>query len=291
MKKRIVFIINPISGIIKKENVIALINSNIDKSKFDHSIQITQAPGHAIEICKMEVSKDADIIVAVGGDGSINEIAQGLKGSDVQLGIIPAGSGNGLAHHLKIPINIRKAIAVINKDNCIKIDTASINNRLFVSIAGVGFDGLVAKKFAKSNRRGFITYLKIVTEEYPKYRPRKYTIRINDKKIETKALFITFANSSQFGYNTAFTPYASVDDGLLDICIMGKPPIIKIPILASLLYSRKIDKSRYVQILRAKEFTVTSKKRRWVNIDGEPMKLDKKLVVKVMPLSLGVVVP
>ncbi|MCD4682500.1 MAG: diacylglycerol kinase family lipid kinase [Bacteroidales bacterium] len=291
MKKKIVFIVNPISGVFKKDNIVGQIENNIDHSKFDFSIKYTKEPGHATEICRDHVAQGTEFIIAVGGDGSVNEIAKGLVGSKSTLGIIPAGSGNGLAHHLKIPVNYRKAIDVINRGKIIKIDTGSINDILFVSIAGIGFDGFVASRFAKSERRGFLTYLRIVTEEYPDYKPKRYTIRVNNQIIKTRALFLTFANSDQFGYNTTIAPSARIDDGLLEVIIMKKPPIIEIPLLASLLYWRKIDKSKFIEILRAPELFVETKKKRWVNIDGEPMKLGKKLHVKIHPQSLNIIVP
>ena len=291
LKQRVVFIINPISGVFKKGRIAGLIDSYLDKSKFDYSLEYTERPGHATEICKSLVKGGVDIIVAVGGDGSINEIAKGLVGTNVKLGVIPAGSGNGLAHHLGIPVNYKKAIEVLNQEKVIKIDTASINDELFVSIAGIGFDGLVASKFANSKRRGFLTYLKIVTEEYPKYKPKKYKIEVNGQTIKTRALFITFANSDRFGYFASVAPNAKMDDGLLDIIIAKKPFLLEIPLIAHLLYWRKIEKSKRIEVIKAKELIVKSKKKRWVNIDGEPLKLSKKLNVKIHPQSLNIIVP
>lgn len=291
LKKKVVFIINPVSGVFKKDNVAGLIDSYLDKSKYEHSVEFTEAPGHATEICKSQVENGVDIVIAVGGDGSVNEIAKGLVGTNTILGIIPAGSGNGLAHHLKIPVNYKKALNIINIGKVIKIDTGSINDILFVSIAGIGFDGFVASKFAKSKRRGFLSYLRIVTEEYPKYKPKKYHIEVNKKKFSRRALFITFANSDQFGYHTSIAPGARIDDGLLDVCIMKKPPIIELPFLANLLYWRKIDKSKYIETFQSDELVLSTKKKRWVNIDGEPMKIRKKLHVKVHPQSLNIIVP
>lgn len=290
-KKRLVFIVNPKSGVQKKNNILEVIEENIDTSKFDYSIEFTNEPGHATEISQSQVAAGADIVVAVGGDGSVNEVARGLIHSKAVLGIIPAGSGNGLANFLKIPTNYKKALDVINQINTTKIDTGSINDKLFVSIAGIGFDGLIARKFIESKRRGFLSYLRIVSEEYPTYKPKKYKIVYNGKEIKTRALFIAFANSDQFGYGTAIAPGARIDDGLLDVCIAAKPAIIDLPVLASLLYWRKIDKSKYLELFKAKEIQVQSKKKRWVNIDGESMKLDKKLVIKVHPGSLNIIVP
>ena len=290
-KKRIIFIVNPISGVSKKGQLVKQIKSTIDDSKFEYEIIYTEGPGHATEICQEYTAIQTDTIVAVGGDGSVNEVAKGLVGSDTSLGIIPAGSGNGLAHHLKIPVNYRKAIELINKHRVIKIDTGSINDKLFISIAGIGFDGFVAEKFSHGSRRGFLSYARIVAEEYPTYKPKTYKININGKIINTKALFIGFANSDQFGYGTSIAPHAKIDDGLLDVIIMQKPLVIEIPILASLLYWRKIDLWKNIEIIKASELTVEMEKERWVNVDGEPMVLGKRLHIKVHPQSLNIVVP
>ena len=290
-KKSVTFIINPISGITgtrRKENAI---QSWIDKSKFDFRIEYTQYAGHATGICAEEVRRGTDIIVAVGGDGSVNEIAKELINSNSTLGIVPAGSGNGLAHHLGISVNLRKAIEIINKGNTLKMDTGKVNEKVFVSLAGIGFDGLVAAKYANSKIRGFLTYMKIATEEYNKYKPKMYSIEINGKIINQRALFIIFANSNQFGYNAPIAPEASVSDGLLDMVISHKPLMVEMPLIAGLMYWRKIDKTKYVEVIKSSEIIVRSTKKRWVNIDGEAFKMDKKIHVKVIPNSLNIIVP
>ncbi len=290
-KKKLIFIINPVSGVFKKGNIVNQIKTYIDTNLYDYRVEYTEGPGHATEICHREVENGANVVVAVGGDGSVNEIAKGLVGTETCLAIIPAGSGNGLAHHLKIPLNNRRAIEVINKLKKIKIDTGKVNDKLFVSIAGIGFDALVAKEFAGSKWRGFLTYMRIVAEKFPNYKPKKYEIEIDGEKMTKRALFISFANSDQFGYMTPIAPGARVDDGLLDVTIMEKFLLIDIPILANLLFWRKIDKSKYVEIYKGKKIKVRSKKKRWVNIDGEAYKLSKELNVNILPQSLNIIVP
>lgn len=289
--KRVIFIVNPKSGIFNKENIYETIGSSLDTRKYTYDIEFTEKPGHAIEISRHYAVSGADIVVAVGGDGSVNEVAQSLVGTEVALGIIPAGSGNGLAHFLKIPLNHKKAIELINNGKIDKIDTGSINGHFFVSIAGIGFDGLVARKFSEENFRGFMAYIKVVAEVYPRYKPKKYTLYLKGQTIKTRALFIAFANSDQFGFQAAIAPDAKIDDGLLDITIMEKPSLIEIPLLAGLLYWRKIDKSKFIHIYKASEVIVKTRKSRWANIDGEPKKLDKKLEVKVHPRSLNLLMP
>lgn len=292
-RKKILFIINPISGAHQgwksglEETIIQYLNHNI----YDYSIAYTQAPGHAVELAKEAVEKKFSVVVAIGGDGSINQVAKGLVGSDTVLAVIPAGSGNGFAHHLNLPFSPEKAIAVINAGKFMRIDTININDELFISIAGVGFDALVAKKFSMKKRRGFLTYFDIVTHEYQRYVPKTYKLYIDGKPIKRKALFISFANSDQFGYNTCIAPQAEIADGLMDVCIVRKPPLYKIPLLAHFLFQRKIDKSSYFESFKAKEVKLAGSKIRIVNLDGEPVKFYKSLDIKINPLSLKVIVP
>ena len=238
--KQIIFIINPVSGIGKHKIVERLAEELLDKSRFIPTIVYTNAAGHATEISRNAAADGIDIVVAVGGDGTVNETAAGLVGTATALGIVPAGSGNGLARHLKIPMNVRRAIEVINDGKSLKIDTATINDQLFVNLAGVGFDASVAKKFAVAGKRGFSTYLRITTNSYKNYEPKQYTLIIDGKVIKRRALLISFANSSQFGNNTSIDPTASINDGYIDVCIVGKMPYWKALILAPLLFLNHI---------------------------------------------------
>lgn len=290
-KQKIIFIINPISGVIKKNCIEDQIIKYLDIEKYNYLIYKTEYAKHAIELAKKAVDEKADIIVAVGGDGSINEIINGIKGSDIKLAIIPLGSGNGLARFLKIPLQVKEAIHLINRGNTKSIDTISINDIDFVSIAGLGFDALVAKKFAKYHKRGFWSYFKIATREYQTYRPKKYTLHINGEVIITRALMIVFANSDQFGYNTAIAPDAKIDDGLMDVCIVKKIPMYQTPFFLHMLFMKQLDKTSYIDIIKTKEVSIERKKNRVVNIDGEPIKLSKDLDIKVNHLALKVIVP
>lgn len=290
--KKIVFLVNPNSGVNHSSKVLLkdFAAQVLDAEKYTWEIIFSKSAGHLYELSKSAAENGADIIVAVGGDGTVNQVAKGMFGSSAVLGLVPAGSGNGLAHHLNIPIDIPASLEVINKAQEKVIDTCSVNNELFVSIAGVGFDALVAKKFADSKRRGFLSYLNIVTNEYTWYRPRKYKLNIDGKIYKRKALFVSFANTNQFGYNTVISPDASIEDGLVDVCIMKKVPLLLAPGIIGLLLTRKIDSSGYVEIIRAKEVSFTRNKNRPVNIDGEPVKLTPELTVKVNPASLRVIV-
>ncbi len=289
--KRILFIVNPISGIGKHKGVEQLIGKRLDKTRFDVEVVYTDAPGNATEISRKAAHDGIDIVVAVGGDGTVNEAAAGLTGTDTVLAIVPAGSGNGLARHLKIPMNIKRAIDIIGHGNILKIDTATINDQLFVNVAGVGFDASVAKKFAVAGKRGFSTYFRITASSYKNYEPKQYTLIIDGKVIKRRALLVSFANSSQFGNNTSIDPSASVNDGFIDVCIVGKMPEWKTIFLAPLLFLRKFDRTRYVEIIRAKEVILKRKKGKSIHLDGDPKIMGKELSIKINPLSLNVMVP
>jgi YegS/Rv2252/BmrU family lipid kinase len=291
-KQTICFIINPASGRKKTANIDSLIRKEIDPSRFEVSIYHTHSAGHAATLSSEAVKNQTDIIVAVGGDGTINEVSGQMIGSDSILGIVPRGSGNGLARHLNIPLVPKNALRLINQGYHSSIDTGWINGRHFISLAGVGFDALVAKHFARTRTRGFLTYFNIVANRYLKYRPKKYSLDFkNGMLVNTRALFVTVANSNQFGYNTTIAPNAKLNDGLLDVVIVSKPKLLELPMIANLLLLKRIDQSSSVQIISTPEVVIERRRKRVVNIDGEPVKLEKKLEIKVNPLSLKVIIP
>ena len=290
MKKKIIFIINPISGHHNKNNFPNLVEKHIDKNQYEYSIVFTEYAGHATELTKKAIEDDFDYIAAVGGDGTINEVAKCLIGKRQILVIVPLGSGNGLARHLELPFKPERLISeVINKGKVYKIDTAVMNDIPFISIAGIGFDALIADYFAKDENRGFMTYAKLVTEKYPNYRQKEYTLILDDEKtIECKPFFVTFANSSQFGYNAEISPKASVQDGLIDVCIFKKPNILEVPIVATYFLAKQIDKSNFIDIYKAKKIKVTRKVAEVANIDGEAVEMSKDITVEIIPLSLNI---
>jgi diacylglycerol kinase (ATP) len=290
-KKVLLFIINPISGIGKQKNIEELIREHADNSRFDYKVRFTMGPGHGTELAKEAVASGVDIVVAIGGDGTVNEIGKVLVGSETALGIIPTGSGNGLARHLKIPFSFEKAIAVINRCKIRKIDTATLNDQVFLSIAGVGYDAFVAKKFANATKRGFFSYFRIVSNEYPLYRPKKYILEVDGKIIKRKALSITLANSNQYGNNTSIDPHAKLDDGLIDVCIVRRIPLFLIPFYVPMLFTKTFHKTHYIEIIRAKQAIITRKKGKTIHLDGDPAKTGKVLEMKVNPLSLNIIVP
>ena len=292
-KKRLLFLVNPVSGVNqeKKSGLSDQLAEILDAGLYEWEVAVSNGAGQLFDLSRAAAENGTDVVIAVGGDGTVNQVARGIFGSKTILGLVPAGSGNGLAHHLGIPTDVAKSLAVINKMNVKDIDTGLMNDRLFVSIAGIGFDALVARKFDAAERRGFLSYLKIVTSEYNNYRSRKYKMVIDGKPVEREALFVSFANTNQFGYNTIIAPDAKIDDGLLDVCIVKKVPLTQAPQVVGLLLAKKIGTSDYVEIIKAREIKLKRNKNRAVNIDGEPVKLDRELTIKINPLSLKVIVP
>ena len=289
--KRIFFIVNPISGSGKQRTIEALIEKHLDLNLYSFKVGFTEYRGHATELAREAVSDGANIVVAVGGDGTVNEVGRALVGTETTLAIIPTGSGNGLARHLRLPMNFRKAINVINRAKRKKIDTATLNNQFFVSVAGIGFDAYIARRFDQTKKRGFISYFNIATSSYRKYKPRSYRISVDGRVIKRKALLISFANSSQFGNNASIDPGAEIDDGLINVCIVRKIPLWKVTLITPLFFLKKFDKTPFVEIIKGREVIVKRKKGKYIHLDGDPEKEGKSFIIKVHPLSLQVVVP
>jgi diacylglycerol kinase (ATP) len=290
-KQKMLVIVNPISGTRKKKDLEKKIGSMLDGSRFDYRIVFTENPGHATVLATRAVEEGAEIIIAVGGDGTVNEIGQALIGKETRMGIIPAGSGNGLARHLDIPFSMRKAIETINRGRTIKIDTAVLNDKVFLSVAGIGYDAFVARKFASGTKRGFLTYFRIVSGEYLHYKPKKYWIEIDGKTITRKAFLITFANSNQFGYNTSIAPSARLDDGLVDVCIVRKVPFALLPFYVPRLFTKSFHRTHFIEIIPAKTVHIRRKKGKSIHFDGDPYRMGKELTMTVKPKSLNVIVP
>lgn len=287
-KKNILFIVNPISGTGKQKQLDRLLANNLDKSKFDFSIVFTECGGHATELAQKGVD-DNEIIVAVGGDGTVNEVARGLVGSNCIMGILPVGSGNGLARHLKLSMRLGESIRIINKLEVETIDTATINGEYFVNVAGIGFDAHVAHLYAKTSKRGPIPYAKLMTTEFHKYKPIEYKVTIDGKTHDLSAFLISLANSSQFGNNAYISPQAIINDGLIDVCMMKGFPVVEAGQLAVQLFNKRMDKSKYMTIVRGTDIIIESKNKINGHIDGEPITFPEKLEIKVKPSSLNII--
>ena len=287
-KKTISFIINPISGTRKKYSWPEVINRTIDTSRFDVRIFFTKNIGHASELAYQQIEDGVRIIVAVGGDGTVNEVAGIVRDSPAVLGIVPCGSGNGLARHLHVPLKLTDALNHINKASEVSIDYGMVNDQPFFCTFGAGFDALVSHSFAMSKKRGFISYVSIIVREFIRYRSRKYKLKIDENTIKAKALMVTIANSAQFGNNGYISPLADITDGKLDVCIVRPFPKFKALWLARRLFRKSIHKSGYYHMIRGKKIVIRRKREGEVHLDGNPYTMGKKLKIKIVPKGLKV---
>ncbi|MFA6400974.1 MAG: diacylglycerol kinase family protein [Salinivirgaceae bacterium] len=286
---KILFIVNPISGTGKQNEIYKALEDSLDASKFTHDIVFTEYRGHATQLSN-QAQNIYSMVVAVGGDGTVNEVAKGLIGSNCcTLGIIPVGSGNGLARHLKLPMKVKDAIEIINQNKTQFIDTATINGEHFVNVAGIGFDAHIAHLFAVAKKRGPIPYAKIATYEFQRYKPVNYEVFIEGQPYHLTAFLISFANSAQFGNNAYISPHAIINDGLLDVCLMSEFPKVEAGQLAIKLFNKRLDKSRYMKIIRATHINIKTCENIKAHLDGEPVNFLKELEIKINPSSLNVI--
>ncbi|HKL07538.1 MAG TPA: diacylglycerol kinase family protein [Bacteroidales bacterium] len=290
MNKKILFVINPVSGKKSKDYIPELIKQIFADDIYDIKIINTSFSGEAPQIVKQFFNQGYKKVVAVGGDGTVNEVASAITETDGVLGIIPTGSGNGLARHLKIPMNVRKALVIIKKGHQIKMDFGTINDQKFFCTTGVGFDAHIGHVFSKTQRRGFTSYLKATLSEFRRYLPERYEISMNGTTYMRDAFLITFANASQYGNNAHIAPKAQISDGELDVEIMKAFPIVSAPHLGIRLFAKNIDRSRYVETFRCKNIVVKRQIPGVIHYDGEPLEMGEILNIKVIPEGLNVIV-
>jgi len=290
MKKKILFIINPISGVGRHKTVEKLIDEKLNRNLFNYELSYTKAAKHAIELSRKGAEENFDVIVAVGGDGSVNETGRSLVGTNSSLAILPCGSGNGTARHFKIPMNLSKAMEVINRNKTKMIDTFHVNDETVINIAGIGFAAHIAHEFSKFKKRGFNNYLKIAVRDSLKYKSQICEIDVNGETKKLNSFLIDFCNGTQWGNNAVIAPGAKDNDGLLDICIVRDFPFRNFPIMASRLFTNSIHRSKFVEIIKVKEVIIRQEKT-YAHIDGEPVIIGNELNVKIKPLSLKVVIP
>ena len=292
MKKIVTVIVNPISGTKDKESIKRIITETLDAERFTVNVVTTLYAGHGAEIAVLEKEKHTDVVVAVGGDGTVNEIARALAGSDTAMAIIPCGSGNGLARHLHIPLDVKKAIDIINKDKVESIDYGAINDHPFFCTCGIGFDALVTMDFSKRGTRGLMTYIDTTLRDYLRYKPETYTLVTDEEgKQKYKAFLVAAANASQYGNNAYIAPKATMQDGLLDIVVMLPFKRIDVPVLTYRLFNRKIEGSQYFKCFRTKHLTIHRAHSGYAHFDGEPLETGRDIDIRVFPGQLKVVVP
>ena len=290
-KKHIAFIINPISGIRDKEQILKWIDERLDKQLYTYEFIRTEYAGHAIKIAAQQAEVGTFAVVAIGGDGTINEIARSLVHTSTALGIIPCGSGNGLARHLQIPLDPRRAISILNEGNIETIDYGSINGTLFFCTCGVGFDAFVSLQFSKAGRRGPLTYLQKTLLESLRYRPKTYELEMDGYTARYKAFLIACGNASQYGNNAYITPQATVDDGLLDVTILEPFTALDVPQLAYQLFHKTIDQNSRIKTFRCQHLKIHRRRPGVAHYDGDPVMMGEDIEVGIVKHGLRVLTP
>jgi diacylglycerol kinase (ATP) len=289
LKRKALFIINPVSGGKKKDKVPGLIIKHLDHDIYDHEIIHS-----TLEVDIREIARDAalkyDVIVAVGGDGTVNETASAIAGTDTILGIIPYGSGNGLARFLNVPLDVVKAIQTLNSGRVKQIDSAKLNNEWFFNMAGMGFDAHISEVFSHGKRRGFQEYLKSSIHEIANYKAEDYNIEIDGHLYDREAFMLSFANSSQYGNNAHVSPNASLHDGLIDVCIIKPFPAWRLLEMGLRMLTKTSESSKFVEIIRGKHVKVKRTSAGPVHLDGEPRIIGSDAEIVVIPQSLKVIV-
>ncbi|MDD3160511.1 MAG: YegS/Rv2252/BmrU family lipid kinase [Bacteroidales bacterium] len=291
MKKNILFIINPVSGNQHAPSLCKRIYDKLDKNKFSLTISFTGAKGEGALLAQKAIRDRVDYVIAVGGDGTVNEIGSELVHSDVVMGIIPNGSGDGLARHLRLRGNFEEAMEVINQEHVVPVDYCLANDVKFFCTFGMGFDALISYVFSKAGTRGFSTYVEKVFKEYINYKPEEYVIECNGKRIVSKSFLITCANASQWGNNAYIAPMASIHDGLLDVVTMEPFGFTNAGPIAFQLFTKTITSRHDIKMYRAKEFIFHRQTPGIYHYDGEPIEMGDTVVVRVVPAGLKMLAP
>ncbi|MGX5818381.1 diacylglycerol/lipid kinase family protein [Chitinophaga lutea] len=292
--RKILIIINRKAGTDRQKALGELIRRVLPPPAFSVETTWLQYLGHGTDLAREAVQRGVDTVVAVGGDGSINEIAQGLLGTRTALAIVPLGSGNGLARALGIPLNAEKALEIVARGERRPMDAGFANEHLFLSNAGVGFDAVIADRFRHSKKRGLINYARLVIGGFAGYQPAEYRLLSEDgSERKERAFLMTVANGNQFGYDFKVAPQASVFDGQLDVCLV--PPLRFWDLLPLSIRSLRGDlhKSRYMRHFTAKEVSVSSEALSSLQVDGDAVSpgKDKTVYFRIAEGALQVLVP
>lgn len=282
---KIRFIINPVAGIGKQKGI----EKKIRKHFTNYDIVYTRKYGDATVLCKQAIFENINTVIAVGGDGTVNECVKGLVNTKIALGVIPCGSGNGFAYHIGMKKEVEKCIIQLKYSKIEIIDSCSVNGIPFINVSGIGFDAHIADLFSKKNKRGFISYVKLILKEL-NYSSRFYTINYDGIKRKVKAYMISFANTSQYGNHFKISPSADIKDGLIDFVIVKEFPKWKIPYFLYSLAKERIHLSKYVEIIKSKKMEINTDNT-LLHLDGEPIKRKSPVEIKILPKSLKILMP
>jgi len=261
----------------------------------DYAIYMTREPGHATELAREAVASGAALVIAVGGDGTVNEVARGLEGSDAALGIVPVGSGNGLARALRLPLRPAAALAALETGQRRRIDVGRLNGGLFLNVAGTGFDAAVGLAFHRAGqrggRRGFLGYARLSLAELRRYRARPVRIETADTVLEARPFLVTFANGPQYGSGAVINPGARVDDGRLEVVVFDDPSPLAAIAAAPRMFLGGLERCPAYRRLPASRVVLTAESPLAIHRDGDPAEPVTRIEVDLVPLALEIVAP
>jgi YegS/Rv2252/BmrU family lipid kinase len=299
MGRKFVYFINPISGTRGKARVLEIINTRTATQQIPFEVLHTNAEGDYAYLHNKIASEHITDIIVCGGDGTVNQVANALRGVNVSIGIIPMGSGNGLAFAAKIPKQVNKALDIIFKGNPVYVDSYHINRQFSCMLCGLGFDAQVAHDFARQKKRGLATYIKQSVRNFFGAKPYPFTLSVNGTVFKTDAFFISIANSNQFGNNFTIAPQASLHDGLLDIVVVNK--MSKLRMLWAVLKQirngqvRMYEDKKYhrneIHYFQTPKLTIHNPKLAPLHIDGDPAETSEKFEIEIIERAFKLLMP
>ena len=290
-RKKIIFIINPKAGVKHKVDFAKLISSVFSSGRFNFDIQVTQSAGHATILAEQAVHTGANIVCAIGGDGTLNEVARALAGSETALAVVPSGAGNGFARHCHIPLNAHSALKLIVSGKVMRADTFSVNGMFSMNIAGIGFEAHIAHLFANTEGRGLYNYAKLVLKEFKSFEKFKCKIIAGDVEMERDVFSMAFANSTQYGNNAQIAPGASIVDEKLNLVLLDKISIMQAPAFAYKVFKGKTFESSLIETFSFTSLMIDCPLDVALHIDGDPAGFARRFQIEINPASLNIIVP
>lgn len=289
--RRLTLIINPKSGTISKKGLDKWLPKHLERLGYKVNVVYTAGPGDATNIATEAAARGDYGVLACGGDGTVNEVATGLVNSNTALGILPAGSGNGLARHIGIPVDVERSLEVIAENNIVKCDYGTVNERPFFCTFGMGFDAAVSHRFALKHRRGLNSYITSAIDEFIKYHPNTYEIVAGDHVVTDRAFLVSVCNASQYGNNAFIAPAASIRDGMLDVTIVHDGTLIENAWSGLEMLTGSIGNHGKIRTFRTSSLKVRRSQPTITHIDGEPTEFPAELDIKCHHAALKVFVP
>ncbi len=282
------FLINARSGSNRRRDVASLIRQTCS---WEHEIVPCGSKDELDDVIREAAGRGIRGVFAVGGDGTVHEVARRLIGTDLALGVVPTGSGNGFARHLGLPMNLRAAIRACSSLRIETIDTATVNGTPFINMMGIGFDAWVADAFSTAGTRGLATYVRVGLRGFARYRAEEVELTVDGDAKRRSAIVIAVANASQYGNNARIAPLASMQDGILDVILVDHAPLFRVPLLTARLFSGSFHRAHGVTTLRGRSITIRRPAAGSAHLDGEPVTLPDLLTIEIVPRSLRVIVP